>query len=245
VEPDAEWVVYSPYVDLIAGFLDSTQMRVGPASTVAYGYVEFKIEIFKDTGARVDPATFPAGAISFKLPANDDVWNTITTVDPPLVNPDLLVPDPEAPAYQTFIFRLQIDNRAPTAVIYEPWLVPSGEKTGGCGMMHYHLASPVPTDPPADTSVTITYRATHPRGFGMYRFWLYRGAALLRTEEGQTLTSGDLTFDPLASTLTNLLGPCPEAAFSENLYIWNMNFNGWWRVGPDASAVRAFALVKA
>ena len=40
-------------------------------------------------------------------------------------------------------------------------------------------------------------------------------------------------------------GPLPEAAFSENLYVWNINFNGWSRVGPDASGVRAFALTQA
>jgi len=44
------------------------------------------------------------------------------------------------------------------------------------------------------------------------------------------------------ATVTEILGTCPEAAFSENLYIWNMNFSGWWRVGPDAEAVRGFAL---
>jgi hypothetical protein len=42
--------------------------------------------------------------------------------------------------------------------------------------------------------------------------------------------------------VTDLLGPCAEGAFSENLYVYHMNFNGWTRVGPDASAVWAFAL---
>ena len=49
--------------------------------------------------------------------------------------------------------------------------------------------------------------------------------------------------DPADPTKPDLLVACPAAAFSENLYIWNMAFNGWNRVGPDASAVRAFALI--
>jgi hypothetical protein len=45
------------------------------------------------------------------------------------------------------------------------------------------------------------------------------------------------------SELKPLLECCPDAAFSMNLDVWNMSFNGWTRVGRDASFVRAFALI--
>ncbi|MBN2469027.1 MAG: hypothetical protein JXD19_12875 [Deltaproteobacteria bacterium] len=227
----ATWVVLDATVDLMNGYLRSTE--------VPNGYAEFKIELFNSSGARVDPATFGTTGISFKLPANNDIWNTVTTTDPTTVNSDLLVADPEDSAFQTFIFRLVIDNRQPTAVIDEPVVNPSGNKTDDCGMIRYE---------PTDTSMTMTYQVRHAKKFAMYRFRIFRAATLLHTIEGQAGDlgpSGSFTVDPGhtgISLLANLMGGCPEAAFSENLYVWNMAYNGWHRVGPDASAVRAFAL---
>ncbi len=236
-EPLARWEVVNPYVDLINGYLDSNQMTTGATTSVSYGLVEFKLELFNASGNRINPASF-MGGISFKLPANDDVWDTITTADPSSVNPDLVGPDPEDAAFQAFTFRLRVDNRQPTASIPEPLINPSGNKAGNCGVMHYL---------PADESVQMTYEATHPAKFGMYKFDLYRGPQPLHTEEGGTASSGYFTFgeaNPSWSQIPDLLDGCAEAAFSENLYIWNMAFDGWSRLGPDASAVRAFALAK-
>lgn len=230
-DPTATWVVIDATVDLMNGYLRSTD--------VPPGFVEFKIELFDSGGTRIDPAAFGASGISFKLPANKDIWNTITTTNPASVNTDLLVADPENPAFQTFVFRLVLDNRLPTAVIDEPVVNPSGNRTDVCGMIRYEAT---------DTFVTMTYQARHPKKFAMYRFRLHKAAAPLHTIEGQAGdmgTSGSFLVDPAhtgISLLTNLMGGCPEAAFSVNLYVWNMAFNGWNRVGPDASAVRAFAL---
>jgi hypothetical protein len=236
-EPDAAWYVINAKVDLMNGYLDSTK--------VANGYVEFKIELFDTTGNRINPDTFGTGGIAFKLPANDDIWNTVTTANPVTVNPDLINPDPEDPAFPAFIFRLQTDNRKPTAIIDEPQVNPSGNKTDLCGMVRYEAT---------DTSLEMTYQARHPRKFAIYRFRLYRGVTQLHMVDGQVGdlgSSGSFTMDPSASQFSDLLRivksdgtviKCPEAAFSENLYIWNMAYNGWNRVGPDASAARAFAL---
>ena len=234
-EPDATWQVIDATVDLMNGYFDST--------IVANGYVEFKLELFDTSGNRIDPATFGTGGIAFKIPSNTDVWATVTTADAATVNSDLVKSDPENPSFQAFIFRLQTDNRKPTAIIDEPQVHPSGNKTGPCGMIHYEAG---------DTTATLPYQARHPRKFGMYQFSLYRSTTYLHAEEGQVGDMGAsggfaitirLKPNPMDPHELNLLGTCNEAAFSENLYIWNMAFNGWWRVGPDASAVRAFALV--
>jgi len=228
-DPFAKWVVINAKVDLMNGFYNSS----------GYGYVEFKIELFDAAGIRVDPS---AAGITFKLPATDDIWTTITTTDTAF-NPALVGPDPEAPAFQAFIFRLQIDNRQPTAVIDEPEVSPSGNKTHPvCGMLRYE---------PTDEEVKMPYQARHPRRFAMYRFRLYRSNTHLHTEaglagdmgpSGSFVLTANLMPDPLDPSKLDLLGECPEAAFSENLYLWNMAYNGWHRVGPDNSDVRAFAL---
>ena len=96
----------------------------------------------------------------------------------------------------------------------------------------------------------MPYKARHPRKFVMYRFRIFRSTAQLHMEAGQTGDMGPsgefvltarLKPDPTDPTKLNLLGKCPKAAFND-LYVGNMAFNGWHRVGPDDSAVRAFAL---
>ena len=226
-DPTAAWYVINATVDLMNGYLNST---------AANGYVELKLELFDSAGTRIDPASF-GGGIPFYLPANNDIWSTITTADPATVNPDLVKADPEGGGFQVFVFRLQIDNRQPTAIIDPPQVLPSGATTDPCGMIRY-LAT--------DTAATLGYQARHPKKFAMYRFRLFRSTTLIHTEYGQV---GDLgpsgAFTAGITSLADLLDTCPDAAFSENLYIWNMAFNGWNRVGPDASAVRAFALARA
>lgn len=236
VEPFAQWYVIDAAVDLMNGYFDSVSSL--PAGS---GDVEFKLELFDAAGIRVNPAAL---GILFRLPATEDVWEVITTADPATVNPALVAPDPEDPAFQTFIFRLQIDNRQPTALIDGPTISPSGNVTGPCGMTTFAAT---------DKSATLPFQARHPRRFGIYSFTIYRGTVYLPAlamsgqvgdigASGSFSVSAFLKPDPMHLN-PDLLDGCPAAAFSENLYIWNMAFNGWTRVGPDASAVRAFALV--
>jgi hypothetical protein len=233
--PAEAWYPIDATVDLINAYYDTTDAPPG--------YVEFKLELFTDAGVRVNPPAIGAG-ISFKLPDTEDVWNTVTTANAAAVNAALVVNDPEDPAFQTFLFRLQMDNRAPTAAIEDP-TVPSGAKVGDCGFISYA---------PTDATVTMPYTARHPARFAMYRFALYRpkGDAPV-VQEGQVGDMSDGSFTATANTLAlrtitksdGTIVVCPMVALSENLYIWNMAFNGWSRVGPDASAVRPFALAPA
>ncbi len=236
-EPYAQWYVIDATVDLMNGYFDTTH-----DVPHGYGLVEFKLELFDPAGTRVNPAT---KGIPFRIPSTEDVWGVITTADPASVNPALVVADPEDASYQTFIFTLQVDNRQPTAIIDEPTVLPSGNKTGPCGMTTF-LAT--------DTSAVLPYQARHPRSFGLYSFDIYRGTTHLDPlarvgrvgdfgPSGSFSVTANLKPDPADPSKPDLLNGCPSAAFSENLYIWNMAFDGWNRVGPDANAVRAFALI--
>jgi hypothetical protein len=230
IDSNSTWVVIDATVDLMNGYFDS---RSGP-TTLTNGKVEFKLEIFDENGLRINP-----DKSIFKLPSKDDVWSKMSTVDPSLVNPGLVIADPENQSFNTFVFSLQIDNREPTAIIEEPQA--NGNKTESeCGILRYKDTK--------DT-MTISYKAQHPLKYAMYQFKLYRGITLPHTVEGRVGGPND-TFE-LSTALnlnpkllvSDLLGiKCDMAAFSENLYIWNMAFNGWNLVGPDASAVRAFAI---
>lgn len=231
-EPDSDWYDLDAHVDRVDGYFNS--------GGITDGYVEFKIELFDSAGARVDPATFGTGGIKFKLPNNTDIWNAVTTIDPALVNPALLVADPEAPAYQTFIYRLRIDHRAPHGSIAEVEAGPSGTKANACGVLRYKAT---------DTSITMKYSAWHTHGFARYYYSLYRSTSdkdLLYSTNGNVATSaaaGEHTVPAPQKNITNLMGSCPMAAFSENLSVYHMAYNGWSRVGGrDKHYDRPFVL---
>jgi hypothetical protein len=225
-DPSAAWQVVDAKVDLMNGFFLS-------GSEMTHGTVEFKLELFDSSGNRIDPA---GTGINFYLPSNTDVWNTVTTEAASSVNAALVGADPEAPAFQVFRFSLRIDNRGTVAVVSEPYLNPSSTYTDICGMLRYN---------PTDTGVTMPYQARHPARFAMYRFRLIKSNTEIHRIEGQAGDMGPSGQFSYSASLATLLGSCTEAAFSENLHVWNMAFNGWHRVGADAGDVRAFALAEA
>lgn len=222
-DPSSQWFVINASVDLMNSYFNST----AGASRITSGFVDFKIELFDKNGKRIDPAS---KGIIFKLPGNNNIVDTITTVDPTF-NPNLLVADPEASGFQVFMFRLQIDNSATVASIDPPIILPSGAAAGDdCGMISYMAT---------DSSVNMKYKAMHPKKFAIYSFTVKRGDSLQWNAQGYATDTGTFVKDvPISDLLKN----CPAAVFSENLYVWHMNYNGWSRVGPDASDVRAFAL---
>lgn len=227
-EPDADWYVINVHTDLINGYLNS--------ANEADGFVEFKVEIFDEDGTRINPATY-GGGIPFFIPDNNDIWNTVTMVDPATVNPDLVVDDPEDTSFKTFIFRLVIENRKANAFIEEPNVTPSGGLLGDCGFIRYQST---------DTDVDLPFHARQHRMFAMYRFRVIRKTTEKFKQKDQAGNMSSV-FNPVVS-LATLLAGCSdgEAAFSENLYVWHMAYNGWTRLSSlDASHVRAFALAPA
>ncbi|PKM76956.1 MAG: hypothetical protein CVU90_09475 [Firmicutes bacterium HGW-Firmicutes-15] len=235
-EPDADWYVLDATVDLINAYIDTRSLTSG--------YLEIKVELFDQSGQQVKRASLGGTDIPFKLPSNTDILNTITTVDAVTVNPDLVRSDPENPNCDVFVFKLRFDNRKPTAFIDPPVAFASGNTITDCGIVQYEVL---------DTGVNLLYQARHPGTFGMYSFQVIRNNSSLKYITGRTgdmSVSGSFTIpaklhqDPAHLSDLFLLKECHDAAaFSLNLNIWNMAFNGWSRVGENTSDVRAFALV--
>jgi hypothetical protein len=230
-----QWVVLDVTVDLVNGYFDSYLMQSG--------YVEFKLELFDNNGVRVNPSQSSKN-IAFKLPSTKDLSQTVLTVDATAVNSSLVVTDPENTAYQVFVFKLQIDHIQPLAVIDDPYVEDSAHNktyaSPDCGIINYKQT---------DSLLFIPFQARHPRRFGIYSFSFYRSQTSLSQmgSSGQVMDM-DLQILPLPFSIDSAMRiskakVCQDAAFSENLYIWHMNYNGWSRVGPDASDTRAFALV--
>jgi hypothetical protein len=235
VEPDSDWYVTNAYVDIMDGYYNS--------SSITDGYVEFKLELFKKMSAttvqRVDPATF-GGGIKIKIPSNIDIWNNVTTTDPALVNPALVVADPENPAFQTFILKLRINHEEVHGSIAEPKAMPSGNTANSCGVLRYNAT---------DTYLEMKYSAWHPKGFAYYHYNICRSTSdsdVRYSTEGRVGTSsvtGEHTVPSPDNQITTLMGTCPMAAFSENMGIYHMAFSGWSRVGGmDKSFDRPFVL---
>jgi len=120
---------------------------------------------------------------------------------------------------------------------------------GECGFLYYN-----PLAPPDNPPVHISFHATHPDSFALFRFRIVRGpnlvgATYVNGYMVSALSAGVYTGDGLGNfendfSRTTLLGPCIEAAFSENLYVFAKATTGWrHRINRfDASDVRAFAL---
>lgn len=244
-EPDSDWYVINAYVDIMDGYYNS--------SSITDGYVEFKLELFKKTNPttvqRVDPATFGGSGIEFRIPDNTDIWNNVTTTDPALVNPALVVADPEAPAFQTFIFKLQINHQEVQGSIAEPITMPSGNTANPCGVLRYNPVPTAPGDPAADTHLTMKYSAWHPKGYAYYHFNICRSTSdsdvrySTKGRAGTSSVTGEQTVPSPDNRISTLMGSCPMAAFSENMGIYHMAFSGWSRVGGmDKSFDRPFVL---
>lgn len=250
-EPYADWVAINLAVDTINAHFDSSEMT--------HGYVEFKVELFDSTGARVDPATFQLGGnpapIAWKLPTNNDVWNTITTAYAATVDPALVSPDPEAPAFQTFIFKLRIDNRPCKAIIDAPTI--SGVAADpNCGMLQYGSGDPV----------HIVFHANHPAtyepanfSFARFQFEIKRADNPVTNApppDKEKPAAGEITLPSVGVytgdshgnfyndfSANHLLEGCTVAAFAESLHVWAKAYNGWRRLSEyDDYTFRAFGL---
>ncbi|HUS14943.1 MAG TPA: hypothetical protein VM536_07965, partial [Chloroflexia bacterium] len=116
-----------------------------------------------------------------------------------------------------------------------------------CGVLEYSGGTASPSG-----TVEMDWTATHQNGFATYSFTLYRGAnaqtlppppATATLPAGGAVPPGTGSFAN-TQTVANLLGGCPAAGFSENLYVTALATDGFFRQsGYDASAVFGFAIV--
>ncbi|MFC4761868.1 hypothetical protein [Dyella koreensis] len=150
-------------------------------------------------------------------------------------------------------FKVRIDNAPCSAVIQNAELTDGAGHlvyvngvpvvSGKCGFIHYTSLA---------QGVRISFNASHPRNFATFSFGVIKGnntdptgvsasGYVLSGVDGFALSGGLFTQDV---SVPQLLGTCPQAAFSENLNVYALATDGTYRLqsGYDASDVKAFAL---
>ena len=214
--PVGQWSVPDVLEDLTSGKFNTTE-HVPPAE---HGRYEIKMELFDASGNPVNISTL---GIKYRLPDTDDLNGTIPTVD---ANTLGLVDGND------FVMTIHIDNNECSASLPAPTInsTPANE----CGVLDYN--------PLAPGTVEMPFTASHPNDFATYRFHLRRGINLLTPPSisGQPVAS---VVSPITANVNDLLGGCPVAGYSEDVYVYAMAFNGWSRLsGLDAHENRAFVL---
>jgi len=211
--------------DIYSGFLNTVEKHLAP------GKYEIRLSVYDSTGNKKSHGT----GFRFVVPVSEGPGGDIVTRLPHATELDA----------GGFKFLLHIDNRPCSAYVDAP-TVAGAAANDTCGFLRY--------DPDDPSPVHVAFRAFQPDGFAWFSFRIVRGtmtcdssyvvqpyvfssAAGAYAGDG----SGRYQHDFLRSTL---LGPCHEAAFSENLYVYAKATTGWgYRISSyDASYVRAFAL---
>ncbi len=212
--------------DIYSGYLNTVAKHLAP------GKYEVRLTVYDSAGAQKLPGP---GTFRFVVPLSEGPGGVINTRLPHAMETDA----------GGFKFMLHVDNRPCSAYVDAP-TVSGVAANDTCGFLRYDPLDPSP--------VHVAFHASHPDGFAWFTFRIVRGimtcdssyvvhpyvfspAAGVYTGDG----SGHYEHDFLRSTL---LGPCTEAAFSENLYVYAKATTGWgYRISSyDASFVRAFAL---
>ena len=219
-EPGTSWPATDGFGDIYSGFLNS--------EAISDGKYKIKLEIYDKKGNQVIPAN---STFKFIVPTGVDANGTIHTRNATSGEID----------NGGFVFSLHIDNRKCSAVIDAP-SIGTTSMADECGFLRYT---------PADETVHIAFHATHPDNFAIFTFSIIRGTKTIISANGEVsaYSVGDFSGDGNGnfeneSLRTKLLEECPEAAFSENLYVYAKATTGWGHriYGYDAHAVRAFAL---
>jgi hypothetical protein len=230
--PLGQWSIPDAVEDTTSAKFPTTTL----APPVQHGKYQLKLDLFDINGAAVN---IVAKGVKYVVPTSTDLSGTINTEDANVLG---LV------SGNSFIMTVHIDNNpCNDAVIEAPTL--NGNAAGDdCGVLVY--------DPTAAGSVVMQWKASHPHGLGSdgfatYSFTLYRGVNLLTVPPAPALPTlpasgramiGPGTFSNTQS-VSDLLGSCTVAGFSENLYVAAMAIDGWRRLSEyDRSAVRAFVL---
>src|SRR5512139_2602351 len=185
------------------------------------GLHRFRLEVYDETGVKVEPA--PA-AFEFILKDLAGIDSHVVTAAEGLVSGG-------------FEFGLYIDNRSCTATIDAPTAGGLGANPN-CGFLQFK---------PPDT-VGLSFYAVHPENRARFYHWVRRGANVLFTSLGEvgastvpivpggpTPAEQNLTGDGaghFTASLSHgfLLGPCTQGAFAEMLEVYAKATNGWDRL---------------
>ncbi len=216
--PVGDWAIPPGYeLDDLTSAYFNTYSLVPAASAGKY---DIKVELFDTAGNMVNLAT---KGVKWYVPSLDDLSGTIFTDDASLPGLNLVHGN-------AFVMTLQVDNNFCTAVIAPPTIGANGANPD-CGGLEYHAL----TD-----SVLMAFEASHPNQFATYAFNVYRGHA-----NGVGSDSGPVGIGShsISSAVSDLLGTCQTAAFSENLWVYATATDGWRRLWEyDRGDVFAFML---
>lgn len=211
----------------------------------AAGQYELKLELFKDTGATIQRVNWDAEGITLKVATSEAPFGD-QPVEADVADEYHRIRD----GGQTVAFRmvLRVDNNACTAEII-PTSV-NGISDSACGFIEYN---------PGDQA-RLGFVASHPFNFATFSFNVRRGTSGYLPE---TSASGQVGSTPISTgaggyafnlvagnyrddfNCADLLGACPQAAFSESVDVDAMATNGYGRLsGLDASSHAAFALAQ-
>jgi hypothetical protein len=239
-----EWIVLNEHIDLATAYfqtddLAGTPSGDPPSDDMAAGRYEMRLELFNAAGALVNWTT---AGIDLRITDADAPFGTgtVPTVPAPAYNRIL------SPGGDTMGFRmvLRVDNNRCQAEIHPVGGTVSPDP--GCGFHNY--------SGPGDTA-TLSFTARHPNNFATYSFATARGAGpdLVVASINPSGTVGDggqNGFVPAGAfkyakpiPVSSLLGPCPNAAFSELLHVSATATNGYGELDAyDKGDHAAFAL---
>lgn len=216
---------------------------------------DFKFELYRINAGVPENVSMPRS--TYQVPNPDDINLSLPLSNSAFVSAnypdfhadDYIIPD-MGNALNALGFKMafRVDNSICNAVIDNITVINNDGTTATsdteCGFAEYKHKN--------SSLVEFSFEASHPHNFAVFGFGVIRGngnpcpdadtggMVIGDSSNGYVLSGGKFTKQVLVS---GLLGPCRQAAFSENLYVYALATDGSSRLnGYDAGDVAAFAL---
>lgn len=230
---------------------------------------DFKFEFFRIIGGVPQVVSVPKS--TFQVPNPDDVTMSLPLSNtgyasanyPDFHAADYIVQDPAAPATNALAFKMtfRVDNNLCNAEIDNVTVLNNDTTTTNsdteCGFASYKDKN--------TSDVKFSFAATHPNNFAVFSFGVIRGngnecptanaGGMVIGSTPTGVPSGAPPFPPYGGytlaggkytkqvSIAGLLGPCDQAAFSENLNVTALATNGSSLIHDyNAGDIAAFAL---
>lgn len=238
-----EWIVLNETIDLATAYFDTASLAGAPIGgppfpdDLAAGRYEIKLELFTVAGALVN---WTDAGIDLRITDQDAPFGTGTVTTSPAPDYNRILVGGKTVGFRMVV---RVDNNRCSADI----LPVGGTVTPDpdCGFHNYN-----------DTSdqAALSFVARHPNNFAGYTFVVRRGPGPSSIAEASTAgTAGEAGtngFSEVADftyrkgvTISDLLGTCSNAAFSERLDVNATATNGYGTLtGYNAADNAAFAL---
>jgi hypothetical protein len=250
-EGNHEWTVVDEHEDLASAHFMTKALGVGTTfeerALDAAGNYELKMELFDNTGNRVDDWDGPGINLQIANVAAPFGTGTVTFDSAPAFNRII-----RSGKTAGFYMMMHVDNNPCRAEISGITGTGLGVDPAGCGFILYENGA----------MADLRFRPYHPNDFATFSFSVVRGVTNQvhrATASGKAGASPIATNDPAIPVreyvkqpggeyretfpVTELLGDCTRGAFSEALHVWTLAVDGYGRVGGlDAFSHTGFAL---